>query len=512
MSRPLAALLVMVPLLGVAQDPRYAQAVSAQKIQRFEDAAPLFHALSEESDDPRIRGESEEALARAYRQLQLPVSSLITYAGILKAGPSHPGYLRAVEGLVALQEQLDEQNLVPTLITQAFTDEARQTWLGLPAEVLARVYYLVATIRHRQGRFEDARALLANMPARSRMTAKSQYLLGVVLADPRFPGRPDEAERLDGEAMDAFQSVVRLRNAETQLDYAPTRALALLGIGRIHYGRGAWAESSAAYEQVPRYQRFWDEALFENGFARFRNEDFGGALGSLQSLHAPQFAGAFQPESWILKATIYYYTCLYDEVRTTLGAFDAAYQPVARQLAPFAAPDVDPLAAFDAISLENNRRVPRQVALWIRNNERIQGVLSMIAQIDREKQALGGNPAWRGKSFATESIRALEENRATLLQVGGTLAKARFQEAAQNVRTFSDQAEIIRVQTALDEKDLYMSGIDQRRVLGTQSLYRPPMPGSDWTYWKFVGEFWIDELGYYQYTLKRGCLAKPGEE
>jgi len=37
------------------------------------------------------------------------------------------------------------------------------------------------------------------------------------------------------------------------------------------------------------------------------------------------------------------------------------------------------------------------------------------------------------------------------------------------------------------------------------------MPGADWNYWKFQGEFWIDEIGYYQYTLKRGCTARAQE-
>jgi hypothetical protein len=109
-------------------------------------------------------------------------------------------------------------------------------------------------------------------------------------------------------------------------------------------------------------------------------------------------------------------------------------------------------------------------------------------------------------------MSALEDVRNTLLQVGGTLARSRLREAADNLRTFSDQAEIIRVQTALDEKDLLQAGVDQKALLTRQSLYRPAMPGAAWNYWKFQGEFWIDEIGYYQYTLKRGCPARQGQE
>ena len=92
------------------------------------------------------------------------------------------------------------------------------------------------------------------------------------------------------------------------------------------------------------------------------------------------------------------------------------------------------------------------------------------------------------------------------------VAQARLKEAHDNLRTFAGQAEIIRVQTALDEKDLYEQGVDQQTLLAKQSLHRPRRPAEDWDYWKFQGEFWIDEIGYYQYTLKRGCPAKASDE
>jgi hypothetical protein len=50
--------------------------------------------------------------------------------------------------------------------------------------------------------------------------------------------------------------------------------------------------------------------------------------------------------------------------------------------------------------------------------------------------------------------------------------------------------------------------------LAAQKLYRAPVPDPSWAYWSFDGEFWIDEIGYYQYTLKNACAlrqeAMPG--
>jgi tetratricopeptide (TPR) repeat protein len=502
----LATFLALAPLAAFADDvASYNQALAAFNARNLDGAAPLFFELSSNAMDSDVRARSEYYLAQTFARKGMPVSALVTYTRIVNAGPSHPSYLQAVEGLVDVQQQLNEQNLVPNILDKAYTPEVRDRWVKLPKEVLARVNYMVGTIRQRRGQFEEARTLLEAVPSDSRVYARARYLLGVVLADPRFPGRPAEAETLDAAALAAFRSALDAKGE--QIAHGEVKQLALLGLGRLHYGRHEYPQAIAAYESVPRYARFWDQSLFENGFARFQNEDFGGALGSLQALHAPQFEGAFQPESWILKATVYYYSCLFDEVKTTLAAFDQLYEPMAKQLEPFTGEDLELLSAYNLVAAEN-RRLPGPVYLWIRNNERIRDVMRMIDQVDAEKRLVNELSTWRGTGLVPDTVGSLEEVRGTLLRIGGTFAKSRLQEAAQNLRTFSDQAEIIRVQTALDEKDLLLVGVDQKALLKSQSIYRPKMPGAAWNYWKFQGEFWRDEIGYYQYTLKRGCPAK----
>ncbi|WNG37451.1 tetratricopeptide repeat protein [Archangium violaceum] len=501
-----ATFLVLAPLVASAQDMNaYNQALASFNAGKMEDAAPRFFELSVNATDADVRARSEYYLAQSLARKGMTVSALVTFARILDTGPNHPSYLQAVEGLVDVQQRLNEQNLVPNILDKAYTPEVQDKWVKLPKEVLARVHYLVATIRQRRGRFEEARSMLEAVPSDSRVFARASYLLGVVLADPHFPGRPTEADTLDAAALSAFRRALDAKGP--QLGHDEVKQLSLLGIGRVHYGRHEYPQAVAAYEAVPRYARFWDQALFENGFARFQGEDFGGALGSLQALHAPQFEGAFQPESWILKATVYYYSCLFDEVKTTLAAYDQLYEPMAKQLEPFVGEEMDLLSSYNLVAAEN-RRLPAPIYLWIRNNERVQDVMRMISQVDAEKRLTTEQSQWRISGLVRELSASLEEVRGTLMQIGGRFAKSRLQEAAQNLRTFADQSEIIRVQTALDEKDLLLAGVDQKAVLKSQSIYRPKMPGAAWNYWKFQGEFWRDEIGYYQYTLKRGCPAK----
>ncbi len=479
----------------------YNRGLSAFNAGDYEIAAELFFGLTEEGRDPDVRPRAQYYLGQSLARKGLSVSALVEYAAILAAGKAHPFHLKAVEGLVDLQGRLNDQDLIPNLLNNYFSDD----WKSLPPAVFARANYLVATIQVRRGNLDRARRLLLSVPPDSDVYPKARYLLGVVMVDPKFPGGPREAE-----ALSAFESVLALPT-QGRSDLENTRQLALLAVGRLYYGQRQYGRAMEAYDRIPRFSRFWNQALFENGFARFQNDDPGGALGSLQALHAPQFAGAFEPESWILKSTIYYFNCLYEEARSSLKEFDRIYLPMAEALRPLLAPNERDVRDFFRVISDPAAGIPRPILLWVRSSERMIAVFEVLTQIDEEKAALTSESRWRSGRLVPELIAALDQNADTLRQVGGQLAKNRLVEAADNIKGFADQAEIIRFEITKAEKELAESGIDQKKLLAEQKLYRPAIPGENWNYWKFQGEFWIDEIGYYQYTLKRGCPGKTSD-
>ncbi|MBS1152072.1 MAG: hypothetical protein H6Q89_3770 [Myxococcaceae bacterium] len=497
MTRSLAlTLALLLPLASFGQDAAlYTKALSAYNGGDFDQAAQLFYEVNNSSTDPDVRAKSEYYLASSFAKKGLPVAAFIYFATILKAGKSHPFYLKSVEGLVNAQEILEDQFLIPNLLNNNYSDE----WATLPSEVLSRINYLIGTISYRKSKYDEAKSFLEAVPAESAVYAKSQYMLGIVLVDPRYPGG---SQTLPG--VEAFERVLNI-TAKNQKDLVHTQQLALLGLGRTQYGAGEYQKATDAYEKVPRFSLYWDQALFENGFARFQNDDLGGALGSLQALHAPQFAGAFQPESWILKSTTYYFSCLYEEAKTALAAYDELYAPMAEKLKPIVeGTDTDPVMFFKLVDARSEK-VPTPILNWVRSNERMLGVFNNLKQIDAEKKLIEDNQGWRAAKLSNELVTYLDQNRATLEQIAGQLAKNRLSEAYRNVKGYGDQAEIIRFETSKAEKELAEAGVDQSKVLRAQTLYRPKMPAENWNYWKFQGEFWRDEIGYYQYTLKSGC-------
>ncbi len=508
MKRTLFFALTLLAGLASAQDLAvYNKALSAYNGNQFEDSARLFYEVTNTTTDNDLRLKAEYYLASSFQRANLPFTAFVYFTPIVKAGPQHPYHLKAVEALIVLQEVLNDDFLIPSIMNNLY-DRYADSWATLNLETLARINYLIGRIAHRKGKLDEAKQFLEAVPDTSQFYAKAQYMVGISLADPRFPAGDEQTRSKNVEAaITTFENVLKIRTR--QLDFDDTRHLAYLALGRANYNQGQYQKSTEWYEKVPRFSKYWDQSLFENGFARFQNDDFGGALGSLQGLYAPQFAGAFQPESWILTSTTYYFSCLYDEAKSSLVEYERLYLPMAEKLKPLVEPaePKDLPAYFKLVNTTESPEVPRAVLNWVRTNERMLGLFGMLKQIETEKTTIDANQSWRAAKMASDLVTYLDQNKGTLEQAAGQTAKARLTEAYRTIKGFGDQVEIIRFEIAKAEKEFAETGLDGQALLRKQTLYRPQMPAENWNYWKFQGEFWRDEIGYYQYTLKRGCPA-----
>jgi hypothetical protein len=311
----------------------------------------------------------------------------------------------------------------------------------------------------------------------------------------------------------AFEKVLALNDTKVKyLDLEDIHDLALLGAAREAYGQGNYQKSVQYYESVPRFSRFWDQELFENGWARFQNEDYGGALGSLQALHAPQFEGSFQPESWILSATVYFFSCLYDETKFALKNYEEIYLPMAQTVKPLIEEEHDLEFYTSLLDEKNADKLPKAVRNYLLANNRLQGFTNFLQQLDRERGELEAVQQWRSSNMATELQQAVDQQKQVLVQVTGKFVKDRLKAVVADINGFEGQVAIIRFETLKKEKEILEANANIKQRLEGEKLYRPVQPGENWDYWAFQGEFWIDEIGYYQYTLKNGCAEKAKAE
>jgi tetratricopeptide (TPR) repeat protein len=471
------------------------KAVQAYNDGDFETAAFLFADLADNAQSEEIRLKAEYYLAQSFFKRGLYNAALRQYSYVVKAGPNHPHYLKAVEGIVAVSEALHEDFITGAVLDKEYNDE----FAKLSLETLNKINYIVGMVSYRKNKLEEATGFLNPVPQDSNYYARARYLQGIIL---NRNGKPEEA-------IAAFDGILKLQNSPklTYVDLAGIQELARLGLARAYFGMGRYADAAATYDSVDRFSEYWDEALFENGWARFQNDDWGGALGSLQALHAPQFAGSFQPESWILKATVYYYACLYDDAKTALDSFDKIYLPIADKLKPLTETDKGNEFYYALLS-PDNQTLPRSVKNYLRANRRLVQFRAYGDQLLKEKEIINASGVLKGSKLQQDILGSIDQSRDLAIQLTGSFVKRRLDDASRTIVGFDSQKEILKFEVAKAETANLEARFDSKKHMDDQSIWRPKMPATNWEYWQFQGEFWLDEIGYYQYTLKTGCMKR----
>lgn len=499
-----AALLALEPLAASAQATALNNAVRKYNDNSFGEAAFGFYDVAAYDPVLENRLKAEYYLAQSVRKMGLERSSAFYYQAVMNQGPNHPYYLKAIENLVDITEKIGDDLFLPTAIDREYNSE----FAKLPPETLYKINYLVGLVKFRREQAADALAFLGAVPRESSYYPKALYLQGIIKT---FQGREGGEQ-----ALEDYKTIISLKNTPelTYWELGNTKQLAILALARTYYTLGDYAKSKHWYDQIPRYSTYWDVALFENGWASFMAEDVGSAMGSLHSLHAPQFSGSFQPEALILKATVYFTACLYDETKKELATFDQRYKPMAavvKQIVEAHPEDTD-LPVFLALVATpdgQSEKLPVAVRNLLLDNQRIQSLIRYLKILDGELSKVGGLGIWKGSALQKELMANLDSQREQNVLVTGRFIRSRLGKLVDEVSNFDGQAEILRFETSKAEKEMLEAGVDPETRLKGQQLLRPAMPGDTWEYWSFDGEWWVDELGYYKYTLKSACEAAP---
>ncbi|MFN7131793.1 MAG: tetratricopeptide repeat protein [Myxococcales bacterium] len=495
------ALLAPAAAFGQAETGQMNKALQAYNDGDYETSAFLLYDLAENAAAEEVRLKSEYYLAQSYFKKGLYNAALRQYSYVMQAGPNHPYYFKSVEGIINISEVLREDFITGALLDKEYNDD----FIKLGDDYLAKVNYIVGVVSYRKNKLKSddgAIPFLNLVTADSSYYARARYLLGVIYA------RNGENDK----AIASFEDVLKLKDSLKlqYADLAEIKQLADLGLARTYYGMGRYADAVKHYDAIPRFSEYWDEALFENGWARFQNEDPGGALGSLQALHAPQFAGSFQPESWILKATVYYFACLYEDSKDALDYFDRIYLPINEQLKSLLDGERSNDFYYDLLANDSSK-LPKSVKNYLRANHRLVQFKNYIDQLQKEKETISSMQAWRNSRMQQDLLGNIDQSRELAIQIAGNFVKRRLDDASKTISGFDVQKDKIKLEIGSAEEGLLELGLDQKKHLGAQAIYRPQMPGSNWEYWQFQGEFWLDEIGYYQYTLKSGCIRRENE-
>ncbi len=504
--------------------PAYARYTEAQSLidsKQYLQGAQILNDTIMAGDDASfaMAAQLHYEMGRALYEAGYYQSALNHFDMVLQAGPTSKEFDLTLPYLVLIGRSLPGEPRRYARIYENYLDK-------FPSEVnptlTSEVGYLLGMAAYRESKLDDVVFFVGNVAADSPYYPKSRYLEGVTYV------RQNKGQ----EALDAFKEVLRWLDTKAQKedlskDELRLREFTLAALGRVFYQVGStlwkmgerekaansWSTSIKYYNAFSRDSRMWLDALFEASWAYYRVDNFGKALGLLLTLNSPYFEDKYHPEAMLLQATIYYTNCHYDRVVDILTDYKATYDPLKKQVDTLVSRLFQPEEVYDFLHMVQNADKDSydptlQLVLEASVEDReLRRGLAYIDMLDDEKKSIQNNKSIATTTLGQNMIQEIEAARMLSVVEAGKKGKQRLERLQEELRDLSNRALDIEIETTekyaarveLQEQDPnalleFERQIDQ--VMGADDEH---------LFWKFDGEYWKDELGYYWYYISSRC-------
>ncbi len=477
-------------------------------------AAYKFFDVYENDSNQANQLAAEYFVGSSLAKIGLYGPSVYFFASILKTGANHPFYLRAVEGLSDAASKLKDDLVIPELLLRYYSSEFQK----LPPETLNHINYLIGELSFRKCRVAEAEKFFDVIGKDSKYYYKGLYIKAILRVRSQ---KLEEANEIFSDIVKSIPpkkgKIVSGTSLEVGDDLLQVRNLAIMGIARNNYELGLYQEAAKYYEMIDRFESEWLDAVFEGGWTYYQLKEYGKAIGATHTLLAPGYGEQFFPETYILRATVYFENCLYDEAKQTLEQFYARYKEMPDKLKPIISDSQkSPEYYFDMMistSISEKTDIPQELRKYLLKNPRLQKFIYFILELDKENEMalrIGSFKDSRVGNFIKGNIR---QQRELLVKIVGKWIQIRLVDLHDSLIDFLNQAQLIDFETVnAQRKQLQSSGTEQqdkttsvKTVSKKADLKRPSIDSDKIDFWEFDTEYWKDELGYYFYTLRNEC-------
>ncbi|HET9554138.1 MAG TPA: adventurous gliding motility protein GltC [Anaeromyxobacteraceae bacterium] len=517
--------LELTPLdLGGKSDvrPRLDAAKKLLDQKKHEEAAAALDAVLREPGLADGHDEARYLLVKALALQGLHYSALTYLDEILERGPSRTKYFHsALEWLFYVGKRLGNEQPILSRVARHARD-------GVPPAYQDRFHFLLAKYEFERGRaleeagraeeataaWREARRLAglvrreAGAGAAVSSTGEAPVEdAGDVYARAQFTdGLALYALKEEQAATEKFKEVVRLTNPKKGRTGDPElRELAFLQLARIHYQNKQNRYAVFYYGKMPWGGAQWLEGLWEASYAHYRVGEHEKALGNLLTLQSAYFQDEYYPESWVLKAIVYYENCRYPEARLVLSEFSRRYEAVYDELVAITS---KPAAASSFLELSASPRVKKLAE----TDQTIKRLGETAAEIDAEvDRGLGRrDAAFRASPLGKALQERLAKEKAALVTEAGLRARGKLEYERDQLRAMLAQALRISIEVSRQEREALEGSLAAgSQVEVVKDLRWTHAVSDEHLYWPYEGEFWRDELGTYSYTLTKGCKDRP---
>ncbi len=431
-------------------------------------------------------------------------ASLAYFDKIVQAGDAHTYHGAALKWLAALSRVLPETSgileKIGTYDANALEDPSLSSVKDELIFLLGRHYYR----RGGDGDFDKAIGLFQKVNRQSEFYIKSKFFEGVTYVR-KYEGKP---------AIDAFKEILIIGQERPAAykadDIANYNELAQLQMARVFYSTQQFDPSIKYSEKLDQNSADWTESLFEASWAYFMKTLNSKALGNIHTLNAPYFENQFFPESLLLKSVIYYKYCLYDQAEEAIQDYNDKYTPLRKNLEEIVKKYDDNAEFYDYVKRVRGGKagldpVTQRLVMSVLNDKTIAKNFAWVDELNNELTKLQqSDKAWQTTQVAAEVLQELTVQQSVASADAGKVARDRIDRLSKDLARLAREGSKIKFEILNAKADKLSQDAMKIRV-ASNTREEPIVIDDEHFAWRFNGEYWKDELGYYRFKIRSRC-------
>jgi tetratricopeptide (TPR) repeat protein len=461
--------------------------------------------ISKESgDSPANIQLAEFFMGKTLYQMGFYAASLAYFDKIVQQNTGHRYYAATLKWLAALSRVLPETSGILDKIGTYDPSDLEQP---IMEEVRDELYYLLGRHFYRQGNFDQSVTLFQSVRAESPFYVKAKFFEGVTYVR-QYKGAP---------AVDAFKELLVIGQERPEQysrdDVDQFEELANLQLARVFYSTAQYDTSIRYYEKLPQRSPEWLNSLFEASWAYFMRVNNSKALGNIHTLNAPYFEEEFFPESMLLKAVIYYKYCLWDRALESVADYTEKFQPMREDLKQILSKYEDNAEFYEYVKQilagkAGLKEHTQRLVSGVLQDRTLRKTFNWVDELDKELKMLEkSDQSWQTTRIASEVLQELTVQKSLAEADAGKLARERIERLASELRELSNDGRKIRYET-LEAQAGNISAAARGERIDPNNRPERIVVDDEHFMWKFNGEYWKDELGFYRFKIRSKCPAK----
>ena len=447
----------------------------------YERAIEIFTQVISSSTDSAQKNRAYYYEGLALFEQGLYFSSYIAFRNVLLAADdkSRELYEKSIKNAAVISDRLNMIEKLGKIIDKLPAG-------FIPGSVAGIAHYAQGVYHFDIGQTDSALSHLKSVAPESQFYDKALMFLGIISTKKKDY---KEANFYFGKLLDMSRG---------KRDLFPQQELARLNLARTAYTMGNIEKSIELYSQFVSSSPHWLTVLQEASWPLMRVNDTTVSLGNLHTVLSPFYREDLVGESYVLKATILFSLCKYEEMKRTLNQFFKTYDPIIRGMQQ----ETSSLGSGDAFyrAFSEGKGINLAFLNYVKRDAGMSRDVKTLNTLKIERANLARFPK---NSQINNMINLIDDAQKNLgNEMGITLQKI-HRKKLSDLLDQREQANYLKVEIVTGEKEMIegQKGLPPKRITDVETSV-----AAGYHFWPFTGEYWEDEMGTYVYTTESACV------